>query len=262
MACYKVQPTEISSNYNVTKCEQSYTIENVYTYIDYLIPIMKEMSTYKPNIVNLVKTINTYKYEELNFDTPSKKQTKEINSDDFSKINEDNPFSYFASMYMLNRLSDVDIIDTTKQLEAVHDGWVICRLMTLNKDGMFNINNYQTNRKTDTIHVLDSNDKKESINYLINYRGSANIFDRIFVVKFEYKGYITHIRPNQLCMFLPFKELTNEIQNVDQPYLEEYMKIVNNVPMYKACTEVFKTKTVSGGNRESTFLKRCYKYIN
>ena len=138
-----------SSSSKTNTTNTNYTIDDVKNYIKSLLPIIKELKAKAPiNIQKLIEVFNT------NFDENIQKtifyREKIVELNDFSKKDENNPFSFIASMYMLNKLKfsnsqpQTKPKATTEQLSKVHDGWSICRLMNLNPDGTFSFD-YKTN---------------------------------------------------------------------------------------------------------------------
>ena len=186
---------------------------------------------------------------------------KSVEMKHFDDTGEQNPLSYIASMYMLNKLGNS--ADKMTRLAAVHNGWAICRLMNLNKEGKFTFN-YATNkmykRKSDGTFDLDGINKKikdgitiieyylkeqeqelnyqtkniPSLEYLVklgqNYTSDGTLIikhlqNNVFVKIHLEKDKFTIIRADQLCMFVPFEKLGTEyLKNVDDVFLNEYVK--------------------------------------
>lgn len=248
-----------------------YSIDKVQRYIESLEGDMNEILQCKPDIPGLCKVFNDSFDKGIqanifyNYDNGST-----IIPESFKKTNESNPFSFFASMFILDKRKDE--LNKLKgdeklkaQLEAVHDGWTICRLMRLNDDGTFEFD-YKTNR----YQVKDDNNKeslildtstadKDYINWLIklgDYGDSSAVYKAldatktgVVQLKFRFDGEdkSTYIRLNQLCMFLPFENLHESIQDMDKKFNAEYIKD----DRIKNCIGVFKTKAPQGGSKKS-----------
>jgi hypothetical protein len=210
-----------------------YTKKDVNDYIIYLINtyIKKLLAKKSFDIKLLCKSFNKYNFLLDDSNGSPFKVRNDLKETEFNKLDESNPFSYIVSMWVLKELND-----PSKQLEAVHDGWAICRLMSLNKEGF--VFNYKTNR-TSASPKIDINDDKD-YNFLLNLENTSDNFNDSDIIKttiktldksyitlnynIDEKQHETSIRGNQLCMFLPFNKISKRIQLMDKPYLDAYLE--------------------------------------
>jgi hypothetical protein len=256
--CSKVYTTRNGKTVSaeVESCDDV-TFETVAAYIKKMIKEGQELTT-KINSEKLGSIISEYS----KIFSGNKTITPTIKSENFNVNNESNPFSYIVSMYELSKVTD----DEHARLSAVHDGWAIARLMNLNMQGELSFGEYKTNRIDTTKEqlVIDFNidnlpnltstsikdyiildylvklgkhDKKNAIFTHLDGKPSTNILVNLqFTI--EGKLYSSTIRGNQLCMFVPFNMLGEEIQNDDVPYLQEYIKKEGEQFKYKIISDI------------------------
>jgi hypothetical protein len=257
-ACRVVNLENESNEWKVSSpledCEAILDVEDVKKYITSLMLLVEEIKKLKlNNIDDICKVFNE------NFDVnvrngwwmPNKGGG--ITKSSFGNKNEDNPFSFFAAMYLLNKLmKEKPEANSDQQLEAIHNGWAICRLMRLDEEGEFQFD-YVTkivDKNPPQIRFGGITDDKSSrndieLNMLINipplHLGFYSLLDKGLTIELNFDDdKKTIIRGNQLCNFVPFDKLSKRIRNMDKPFLVKYLeKGEGGNPKYKICTEAF-----------------------